>query len=101
MWKSNKRDTEKLTYFNTITCNMDRQNNAGMILYDGPKGDSYRLLTAREAYLLMGFSEDDYERVKQLNLSYRKMIKLAGNSIVVPVLEAIFKAMLEEDICKK
>lgn len=101
MWKINKRDTEKLTYFNTITCNMDRQNNAGMILYDGPKGDSYRLLTAREAYLLMGFSEDDYERVKQLNLSYRKMIKLAGNSIVVPVLEAIFKAMLEEDICKK
>lgn len=97
MWEINKRDINKLTYFNTITCNMDRQNNAGMILYDGPKGDSYRLLTAREAFLLMGFSEKDYENVKELGLSYRKTIKLAGNSIVVPVLEAIFKAMFEED----
>lgn len=101
MWKINKRDIEKLTYFNTITCNMDRQNNAGMILYDGPKGDSYRLLTAREAFLLMGFSEKDYENVKELGLSYRKTIKLAGNSIVVPILEAIFSAMFEEEICKE
>ena len=97
MWKINKRDINKLTYFNTITCNMDRQNNAGMILYDGPKGQSYRLLTAREAFLLMGFSEKDYENVRNLGLSYRKMIKLAGNSIVVPVLEAIFKAIIEDD----
>ena len=97
MWRINQRDTENLTYFNTITCNLDRQNNAGMILYDGPKGDSYRLLTAREAFLLMGFSEKDFENVKELGLSYRKMIKLAGNSIVVPVLEAIFKAIFEEE----
>ncbi len=102
MWEINKRDVKKLTYFNTITCNMDRQNNAGMIIYNGPKGDSYRLLTAREAFLLMGFSENDYENVKKLGLSYRKMIKLAGNSIVVPVLAAIFKVMLEEEeSCKK
>lgn len=97
MWKINKRDLNNLTYFNTITCNMDRQNNAGMIIHDGPKGESYRLLTAREAFLLMGFTEKDYENVKELGFSYRKMIKLAGNSIVVPVLEAIFKAMFEED----
>lgn len=97
MWNTNKRDINKLTYFNTITCNMDRQNNAGMILYNGPKGNSYRLLTAREAFLLMGFTEKDYENVKNLGLSYRKTIKLAGNSIVVPVLEAIFKTMFEED----
>lgn len=97
MWDTNKRDINKLTYFNTITCNMDRQNNAGMILYDGPKGNSYRLLTTREAFLLMGFTEKDYENVKELGLSYRKTIKLAGNSIVVPVLEAIFKAMFERE----
>lgn len=102
MWNTNKRDINKLTYFNTITCNMDRQNNAGMILYDGPKGNSYRLLTTREAFLLMGFTEKDYENVKKIGLSYRKTIKLAGNSIVVPVLEAIFKAMFkEETACKE
>jgi DNA (cytosine-5)-methyltransferase 1 len=45
----------------------------------------------------MGFSEKDYENVKELGLSYRKMIKLAGNSIIVPVLEAIFKELLKNE----
>lgn len=97
MWNINKRDLNNMTYFNTITCNMDRQNNAGMIPYVGPKGESYRLLTTREAYMMMGFTEEEYERVKDLGLSYRKMIKLAGNSIIVPVLEAIFKEMLKDE----
>ncbi len=96
MWDINKRNINKLDYFNTITTNLDRQNNAGMIEYTGPKGDSYRLLTAREAFLLMGFSEKDYENVKKLGFSYRQIIKLAGNSIIVPILEAIFKKMYEE-----
>lgn len=97
MWNINKRDLNNLSYFNTITCNMDRQNNAGMVSYNGPKGDSYRLLTTREAYLMMGFSEEDYENVKELGFSYRKMIKLAGNSIIVPILEAIFKELLKNE----
>ena len=97
MWNINKRDLNNLTFFNTITTNMDRQNNAGMIEYSGPKGDSYRLLTAREAFLMMGFSDKDYENVRSLGLSYRKMNKLSGNSIIVPILEAIFKTIVEED----
>lgn len=96
MWNTNKRDLDKITYFNTITCNMDRQNNSGMISYDGPKGQSYRLLTMREAFLMMGFTEIDYERVRSLGLSYRKMNKLIGNSIIVPILESIFKAIDKE-----
>lgn len=51
---------------------MDRQNNAGMVLYNGPKGDSYRLLTTREAFMMMGFTEEDFENVNNLGLSYRK-----------------------------
>ena len=96
MWNTNKRDLNDITYFNTITCNMDRQNNSGMILYNGPKGDSYRLLTMREAFLMMGFDEVDYEKVRDLGLSYRKMNKLIGNSIIVPILEKIFKEMIKE-----
>ena len=96
MWNINKRDINEITYFNTITCNMDRQNNSGMIAYDGPKGESYRLLTMREAFLMMGFSEEDYEKVRSLGLSYRKINKLIGNSIIVPILEKIFKQMIKE-----
>ena len=96
MWNTNKRDINEITYLNTITCNMDRQNNSGMIAYDGPKGESYRLLTMREAFLMMGFSEEDYEKVRSLGLSYRKINKLIGNSIIVPILEKIFKQMIKE-----
>ena len=42
----------------------------------------------------MGFSEEDYERILPLEFTYRQKNKLIGNSIVVPVLKAIFKAML-------
>ncbi len=95
MWEINKRDLNNMNYFYTITTNMDRQNNAGMILYNGIKGDSYRLPTAREAFMLMGFTEKEYERVKKLGFSYRQMIKLAGNSIIVNVIQAIFEEMFK------
>lgn len=96
MWKINHKD-EKLdsTVVNTITCNMDRSNTAAMFKYDGPKGDTFRLLTIREAFRLMGFSDDEYERTKQLDLSYRQANKLIGNSIVVNVLQAIFELLFK------
>jgi len=65
----------------------------GLFPYVGAKGNSYRRPTIREAFLLMGFSEDEYERTRYLDFSYRKMNKLIGNSIVVNVLEEIFRVM--------
>lgn len=94
MWSINKREKidNKLVLY-TIHCNLDRSNTSGMFAYNGLKGKSYRLLTMREAFLLMGFSEEQYERVKGLGLSYRKTNKLIGNSIVVDVLAAQFEAI--------
>lgn len=94
MWAVNKReniDDDMVLY--TIHCNLDRSNTAGMFSYCGLKGQSYRLLTMREAFLLMGFTEEQFERVKGLGLSYRKTNKLIGNSIVVDVLSAQFEAI--------
>ena len=97
MWDINKRENIKdSTTINTITCNMDRSNTSAMFKYSGGKGDTYRLLTIREAFLFMGFSVEDYLKVKKLGLSYRKMNKLIGNSIVVNVLVEIFKLMFSE-----
>lgn len=97
MWRINKRERIKdSTTINTITCNMDRSNTAAMFKYRGPKGNTYRLLTIREAFLLMGFDETDYEKTLRLGLSYRKMNKLIGNSIVVNVLEEIFRLLFEK-----
>ena len=97
MWAINKRDPlSEATIVHTITCNMDRSNTAAMLKYVGAKGESFRLLTIREAFKFMGFTEEEYERAKKLGLSYRKMNKLIGNSIVVNVLEEIFRFLFEE-----
>lgn len=53
-----------------------------------------RKLTPREAYLLQGFSEDDFNKVK--HLSPNSLFMQAGNSISVPVLEEIFKKLLKD-----
>ncbi|MPN41166.1 hypothetical protein SDC9_188708 [bioreactor metagenome] len=96
MWDKNGRDISNDTIIKTITCNMDRTNTAALFRYKGAKGDTYRRLTIREAFLLMGFTEDEYEKTIPLEYGYRLMNRLIGNSIVVNVLEEIFKAMFAE-----
>lgn len=97
MWEINGIDPiTSDTTVRTITCNMDRTHTAALFKYSGDKGDTYRRLTLREAFLMMGFTEKEYLCAAGLGLSYRKLNKLIGNSIVVNVLAAIFEAMFEE-----
>lgn len=97
MWRINGKEIKDDTVIRTITCNMDRTHTAALFEYTGPKGKTYRRLTLREAFLLMGFTSEEYEKAAALNYSYRKLNKLIGNSIVVNVLEAVFGAMFEDD----
>ena len=52
-----------------------------------------RKLTPRECWRLMGFTDEDFDKAKKVN-SDSQLYKQAGNSIVVQVLEAIFREML-------
>lgn len=52
-----------------------------------------RKLTPRECFRLMGFDDADFDRAQAVN-SNSQLYKQAGNSIVVNVLEAIFKRLL-------
>lgn len=52
-----------------------------------------RKLTPKECFRLMDFDDEDFEKARQVN-SDSQLYKQAGNSIVVAVLEAIFKEML-------
>lgn len=97
MWKINGRELNENTTVRTITCNMDRTHCAALFPYNGAKGNTYRRPTIREAFLLMGFTEAEYEQTLALGYSYRKMNKLIGNSIVVNVLAAVFEAMFREE----
>lgn len=87
----------------TITTKQDRHPNSGVIDFITER-NNYRFITAREAFLLMGFDELDYDAVQrdnflrnksQLFFSRDKFYTLAGNSIVVNVLEAIFERINE------
>lgn len=53
----------------------------------------YRSITPSESWRLMGISEEYLERVKLANLSNGCLFRLAGNAIVVNVLEEIFKSI--------
>lgn len=55
-----------------------------------------RKLTPKECWRLMGFTDNDFEKAKIAGNSNTQLYKQAGNSIVVKVLEKIFKNLLEE-----
>ena len=52
-----------------------------------------RKMTPLETWRLMGFTDEDFYKAKKVN-SDSKLYKQAGNSIVVNVLEAVFKQMI-------
>jgi len=55
-----------------------------------------RTLTAREGYRFMGVKDADIDKLLTTSLSTKQHIALAGNSICVPVMEAIFSQFLTE-----
>lgn len=55
-----------------------------------------RKLTPRECWRLMGFDDEDFEKARDVPMSNTQLYKQAGNSIVVNVLERIFKKLWGE-----
>lgn len=91
---------------NTVTTKQDRNPNSGLIVYKNyARGKTkWRYLTPRECFKLMGFDERDFDCVVGQDIidnrghsffTKEKLIKMAGNSIVVDVLEAIFSQIVE------
>ena len=56
-----------------------------------------RKLTPRECWRLMGFDDEDFDKVAKVN-SNAQLYKQAGNSIVVNVLETILTSLFKQDI---
>ena len=60
-----------------------------------------RKLTPLECWRLMGFEDTDFWKVKNSGISNSQLYKMAGNSIVVNVLKAIFRELLKVELSKK
>lgn len=99
-------DEKFVEIIKTITTKQDRNPNSGVIEYHNEaEGKLYwRYLTPRECFLAMGFDEKDFDALVDNNIqvaknrwlfSDEKLIKMAGNSIVVNVLQAIFNQVVE------
>ena len=83
-------------YALTISTKQDRCPNAGIVKR---KDGSYRILTERECWRLMGFSDEDYDHALIANPSKpgkknSALYKQAGNSIAVPILESMFEVIV-------
>lgn len=92
----------------TITTKQDRNPNSGNLYFEsGIEGRStFRYLTPRECMLFMGFTDEDFRQLKNNNLEFHKgdalfardkIIRLAGNSIPVKMLEGIFLQVVQID----
>ena len=81
----------------TLLKTMGNRHRAGVdnyLSFDGTENlGSVRMLSEREAHRLMGFT-DDYKIVVSMCQAYKQ----AGNSIVVDVLMAIIKDILDNDL---
>lgn len=87
----------------TITERQDRCPNSGILRMDNGQ---YRYLTERECWRLLGFDDKDFDLVakefpKREGKRSATLYALAGNSIVVSVLEAIFEVLLSGDYSVK
>ena len=102
------RINSKYQVIRTITTKQDRNPNSGNLYFDsGIEGrGKFRYLTPRECFLFMGFTDEDYENVIKYKteihkghnmLSRDKLIRMAGNSIPVKLLEGIFLQIKQID----
>lgn len=80
---------------NGCVCPTLMANNQDIFKLEADEVKKYRIrkLTPRECWRLMGFSDADFDKAAAVN-SDTQLYAQAGNSIVVNVLEAIFKQMM-------
>ena len=89
--------TLKAQYFKNSVANFEKTGTYGAtgVCKIDNHGIKIRKLTPKECWRLMGFSDEDFDKVK--GISNTQLYKMAGNSIVVNVLEAIFRQLFKEN----
>lgn len=78
----------KAQYYKTSLANYKRTGDMGAT--GVTNGIAIRKLTPKECFRLMGFSDSEFERAQNVEISNSQLYKQAGNSIVVDVLYYIY-----------
>ena len=90
-----QRCDEGLRFFKDNICGTIRTINSGGDKRVIEEGFKIRKVTPRECFRLMGLHDDDIDKIQATGISNTQQYKMAGNSIVVDVLEAIFKNLFK------
>ena len=85
----------RIKIFKDNICGTIRTINSGGDKRVIEKGFRIRKLTPRECFRLMGMKDDDIDKIQQAGISNTQQYKMAGNSIVINVLEGIFKNLFK------
>lgn len=116
-WKAYQRPFERICGRNsicpTITARGAGEYHSGMVFYSDKldvntnceketeaetleyiKSLRPRVLTERESFRVMGFTDEDFDNIVKAGIRPREQYRQSGNSIAVNVLEAIFKELL-------
>ncbi|MDD6640902.1 MAG: DNA cytosine methyltransferase [Erysipelotrichaceae bacterium] len=88
------RNAKEVLNINGICRTLSTQSNNLATKIKEQKSLRIRKLTPRECFRLMGFDDSDFDKVEG-NLSNTQLYKQAGNSIVVNVLEEIYKELFK------
>lgn len=100
--KGIRRATVIGEYANTITTRQDRTPAQVIDLGNG----KYRYLTELECWRLMGYSDEDFYAAKstcevETGKMNRTLYHQAGNSIVVPIFEEMFRVIFDSNIIER
>ena len=90
------RNAKEVLNTNGICRTLSTQSNNLATKIKEQKSLRIRKLTPRECFRLMGFDDSDFDKVEG-NLSNTQLYKQAGNSIVVNVLEEIYKELFKSN----
>jgi DNA (cytosine-5)-methyltransferase 1 len=94
--RSNQHIANTLTTLegNRPTCTFIKFKKGVITADDYEEDMTLRKLTPKECFRLMGFDDEDFEKAEKV-CSNTQLYKQAGNSIVVDVLEHLFKEIME------
>lgn len=87
----NNKEITDIAPTQTTTCGNTTSSAAILISEDGKSYMRIRKLIPLECWRLMGFNDEDFYKAKSVGVSDTQLYKQAGNSIVVNVLEYIFR----------
>lgn len=97
----NDREITDIAPTQTATCGCTTSSSTVLISEDGENYMRIRKLTPLECWRLMGFDDADFYKAKSVEMSDTQLYKMAGNSIVVNVLEFIFEELFAEELLEK